>query len=73
MRRRSILSGIPHRKAGLVPNVAPPVRMSLTPPADPVAPPLLGQDNEEVLRGVLGLDDAGMEALAGRGAFGPRR
>ncbi|MES2482498.1 MAG: CoA transferase [Pseudomonadota bacterium] len=71
VRRRGILTGIPHPKAGLVPNVAPPFRMSLTPAADPVAPPLLGQDNEDVFRRVLGYDASRIEDLGRRGAFGP--
>ncbi len=70
VRRRGLLTGIPHRKAGVVPNVAPPFRMSLTPAADPVAPPLLGQDNEDVFRRVLGYDASRIEDLGKRGAFG---
>ena len=44
--------------------------MSLTPAADPVAPPLLGQHTGEVLTETLGFDAAKIDALSKRGAFG---
>jgi crotonobetainyl-CoA:carnitine CoA-transferase CaiB-like acyl-CoA transferase len=69
--RRGLLSGIPHPTAGTMPNVAAPMRLSLTPAADPVAPPLLGQHNEEVFGGVLGYDASRVAQLRSRGAFGP--
>jgi len=70
---RRILSEIPHPTAGSVPNVRAPYLFSLTPCADPVAPPLLGQHTEEVLHAVLGLDDDELTMLAERGAFGATR
>lgn len=45
--------------------------MATTSAVLPVAPPLLGQDNDGILRGVLGMDDARIRALAARAAFGP--
>ena len=70
--RRAIASEIPHPTAGTVPNIRAPFRMSLTPAADPVAPPLLGQHTQELLSQTLRLDAQQIEALAQRGAFGPR-
>lgn len=72
VRRREIVNCIPHPKAGTVPNVRAPIRMSLTPAADPVAPPLLGQHTQEVLTGTLDFDAKHIEVLAARGAFGPK-
>jgi crotonobetainyl-CoA:carnitine CoA-transferase CaiB-like acyl-CoA transferase len=69
-RERQRLSRIPHPTAGFVPNIATPLNMELTPPANPTAAPLLGQHTQEVLRGVLGYDDARLGALAQTGAFG---
>lgn len=68
--RRRILSEVPHPTAGSVPNVRSPFCMSLTPPADPVAPPLLGQHTREVLAADLGVDDETFDRFAARGAFG---
>ncbi|MEO8296310.1 MAG: CoA transferase [Burkholderiales bacterium] len=70
MRERGLLSEIPHPTAGMVPNVAPPYRFSLTPVADPVAAPLLGQHTEAILRSALQYDDDAIERLASSGAFG---
>jgi len=70
MRERGLLSAIPHPTAGTVPNVAPPFRLSRTPVVDPVAAPTLGQHTQEVLRDVLGLDDAAFGVLAASGALG---
>ncbi len=71
-RRRRLVSEIPHPKAGSVPNVRSPFRFELTPVADPVAAPLLGQHTQDILRGTLGYDDVRIAALAEAGAFGPR-
>src|SRR5689334_8176612 len=43
-RERHRLNRIPHRTAEWVPNIEPPIAMSLTGPVDPVAAPLLGED-----------------------------
>ncbi len=53
-RRRRVVSDIPHAIAGTVATVRPPFHFSLTPVADPVAAPLLGQHTEHVLSEVLG-------------------
>jgi crotonobetainyl-CoA:carnitine CoA-transferase CaiB-like acyl-CoA transferase len=69
-RERRRLTRIPHPTAGFVPNIATPLNMELTPPANPTAAPLLGEHTNEVLRGILGYDDARLDALAQAGAFG---
>ncbi len=70
VRRREIVSEIPHPTAGTVPNVRPPVIMSHTPVADPVAPPLLGQHTESILKDVLSLSQTQIDEFAAKGAFG---
>jgi crotonobetainyl-CoA:carnitine CoA-transferase CaiB-like acyl-CoA transferase len=70
-RRRRLVSEIPHPKAGFIPNVRSPFLFGLTPVADPVAPPLLGQHTQEVMRETLGYDGTRIAALAAAGAFGP--
>jgi crotonobetainyl-CoA:carnitine CoA-transferase CaiB-like acyl-CoA transferase len=69
-RERHRLSRIPHPTAGFVPNIETPVNMELTPPAAPVAAPLLGEHTKDVLRKTLGYDDRRIAALAEAGAFG---
>ena len=71
VRERHRLSQIPHPVAGSVPNIESPLHLGLTPVADPVAAPLLGEHTKEVLRKTLGYDDARIAALAKAGAFGP--
>src|SRR6185369_13406706 len=69
-RARNRLSKIPHPTAGAVPNIEPPIKMTLTPTVNPVAAPLLGQHTQEVLRETLGYDERKLAALAAAGAFG---
>ena len=70
VRERRRLSQIPHPKAGTVPNIESPLNLALTPVADPVAAPLLGQHTTQVLREKLGYNDARIAALADAGTFG---
>jgi formyl-CoA transferase len=70
VRQRHRLSQIPHPAAGSVPNIESPIHLGLTPIADPVAAPLLGQHTRAVLRKTLGYDDARIASLAGAGVFG---
>lgn len=69
-RERQRLNRIPHPTAGWVPNIEPPIGMSLTPTVDPVAAPLLGEHTRDVLRLTLGYDEQRIAELAGKGVFG---
>lgn len=69
-REREIVTRIPHPGVGWVPNVASPIRYSLTPVVDPVAAPTVGQHTADVLREVLGLGERRVAQLAQEGAFG---
>lgn len=70
---RGLRIDLPHPSAGHVPGVANPVRFSATPVSYGAAAPQLGQHTHEVLREVLGLDDAQLVALGEEGvvAQGP--
>ncbi|CAN5434214.1 CaiB/BaiF CoA-transferase family protein [soil metagenome] len=59
---RDMVRTVPHPTAGEVSLVASPLKLSGTPVADPVAPPLLGQHSASVLAG-LGYSDAEIERL----------
>jgi crotonobetainyl-CoA:carnitine CoA-transferase CaiB-like acyl-CoA transferase len=50
-----------------LPLVASPMKLSATPPAKPVAPPMLGQHTDEVLCDLLGLSAAELDELAAAG------
>ena len=63
IRHREMLLRLPHAAAGSVPQVANPVKFSATPVTYHRGPPVLGQHTVEVLRDVLGLDDAAIAAL----------
>lgn len=65
-----LVSEIPHPTLGTIPNVGLPIRLEDTPLADPVAAPLLGADNERVLKRLLGWSDQQIEEAAGSGVFG---
>jgi len=69
-RERHRLNRIPHRKAEWVPNIEPPITMSLTGAVDPVAAPLLGEHTEDVLRDMLGYDERRITEFARKGVFG---
>jgi crotonobetainyl-CoA:carnitine CoA-transferase CaiB-like acyl-CoA transferase len=73
VRERYRVSQIPHPAAGSVPNIESPLRLDLTPVADPVAAPLLGEHSKDVLRKTLGYDDARIASLAEAGVFGTIR
>jgi crotonobetainyl-CoA:carnitine CoA-transferase CaiB-like acyl-CoA transferase len=69
-RAREIVTRIPHRTAGWVPNVRSPIRYSRTPIVDPVAAPAVGEHTHEVLRDLLGYDQDRLAEVAAAGAFG---
>jgi crotonobetainyl-CoA:carnitine CoA-transferase CaiB-like acyl-CoA transferase len=60
---RGVKIEVDHAVAGKVPLVASPMRFSETPVEYRLAPPTLGQHTDEILRGVLGLDDAAVTRL----------
>jgi len=51
----------------VIPLVANPIKMSLTPPVPRRAPPALGADTEAELKSLLGLSDAQIEGLRAKG------
>jgi len=69
VRHRGLRVEAPHPLCGTVPMVASPIRLSGTPVRHDTPPPLLGQHTREVLVEILGLDDAEVEALHGRGVI----
>jgi formyl-CoA transferase len=64
---REVAIELPHPTAGKVKLVRNPIRMSATPATSDKAPPLLGQHTDEVLGDVLGLGEAEIAALRGKG------
>jgi crotonobetainyl-CoA:carnitine CoA-transferase CaiB-like acyl-CoA transferase len=52
-----------------LPMIVNPIRMSGTPVRDAAAPPTLGQHSDEILRDILGYDDAHIASLRAEGAI----
>jgi crotonobetainyl-CoA:carnitine CoA-transferase CaiB-like acyl-CoA transferase len=69
VRHRGLRAEVPHPLAGPTPVVASPIRLSATPVEHRLPPPLLGQHTREVLAGLLGLPDAELDALRGKGVI----
>ena len=65
---RGLRVDLPHAAGGTAPQVANPIRFSATPIDNRLAPPLLGQDTEAVLR-ELGRSDADIAALRAAGVI----
>ncbi|MFL1462413.1 CaiB/BaiF CoA transferase family protein [Roseococcus sp. DSY-14] len=65
---RGMLMTLPHASGATVEVIANPVKLSATPADYPVPPPVLGQHNEQVLKGLLGLSDAEVAAAQGNPA-----
>jgi len=70
VRHRRLQVDLPHPRAGRVPLVGAPVRLSATPVAYRQAPPLLGEHTCEILAGRLHLADSRIAELAQSGAIG---
>jgi formyl-CoA transferase len=64
---RAMAVELPHPSAGKVTLVRNPMKMSATPATSGIAPPLLGQHTDEVLRDVLGKSGDEVAALRERG------
>jgi len=64
---RGLAVELPHALAGIVPQVASPIRLSETPVEYRRAPPLLGEHTAEVLGRVLGIGGEALERLRGDG------
>ena len=69
-RERQRLNRIAHPTAEWVPNIEPPITMSLTGAVDPVAAPLLGEHTEDVLRKILGYDERRITEFTRKAVFG---
>lgn len=67
VRHRDLRVDIPHPLGGTAPVVRSPLRLSETPVDYRIAPPLLGQHTDEVLKGVLGKSDADIAQLRSAG------
>ncbi|MCK0196742.1 CoA transferase [Ancylobacter sp. 6x-1] len=67
---RGLALSLPHVLGGTAPGVRSPVRLSGSPPGEPLAPPTLGQHTAEVLGGLLGLDEAEQARLRAAGVVG---
>ena len=67
VRHRELRIDMPHPLGGRAPVVASPMRLSATPVEYRHAPPLLGQHNEEVYRGLLGKSATDLEQLKAAG------
>ena len=69
VKARGLAMQLPHALAGLVPQVASPIRVSETPVEYRNAPPLLGEHTQQVLEQVLGLKADAVEALRRSGVL----
>ena len=69
VKARGIRVELDHAVAGKLPTVASPMRFSGTPLEHRLAPPVLGQHTDEVLRGLLKLGEAEIAALRAAGAI----
>jgi formyl-CoA transferase len=67
VRHRELRVDIPHPSGGSAAVVRSPLRLSETPVEYKLAPPTLGQHNEEILKGLLGRSDADLAKLKASG------
>ncbi len=66
---RQLVVEVPHPTAGSMKLVRSPMKMSGSPTDNDVAPPLLGQHTDEILRDMLGRSDADIAALRAKGVL----
>ncbi len=64
LQARGVRLDLPHARAGQVPSVASPMRLSATPVRYRKGPPVLGEHTHAVLKRVLGADDDALRALS---------
>jgi crotonobetainyl-CoA:carnitine CoA-transferase CaiB-like acyl-CoA transferase len=69
VKARGVRIELEHRAAGKVPLVASPMRFSDTPLEHRLAPPVLGEHTEEVLRGLLGRSESDIARLRSAGVI----
>ncbi len=69
IQHRGTRTEMPHPRAGTLPILANPARLSATPASYDRAPPLLGEHTREVLGEWLGLSSADMDSLATEGVI----
>ena len=69
VKARGLAIELPHALAGMVPQVASPIRLSETPVEYRNAPPLLGEHTLQVLQRVLGLDAGAVAAFKEAGVL----
>jgi crotonobetainyl-CoA:carnitine CoA-transferase CaiB-like acyl-CoA transferase len=69
VQHRGLCIEMPHPVAGTVPQVASPIRYAGETLDSAIPPPVLGQHTEEVLRGVLDMDDAAIGRLRQAGVI----
>ncbi len=72
IRHREMRVTLPHPVSGTLDVIGNPIRMSRTPVAYQGAPPTLGQHTNDVLRDVLGADDATLSGWSDRGVIGDK-
>jgi crotonobetainyl-CoA:carnitine CoA-transferase CaiB-like acyl-CoA transferase len=70
VRERGMQIAMTHPRAGAIPLVASPIRLSDTPVQYRIAPPQLGQHTREVLRDQLSLSTEAIDDLARQGVLG---
>jgi len=73
VRARHLQQELGHPRIGRVPIVANPIRMSQSPVEYRLAPPLLGEHTRHVLRDIIGLPEAEIEALLADEVIGTNR
>jgi crotonobetainyl-CoA:carnitine CoA-transferase CaiB-like acyl-CoA transferase len=67
VQHRGVAIEVPHPLAGTVRICTNPIKFSETPIKDYTAPPIQGQHNDEVFKGLLGFDDAELQRLKAGG------